>query len=315
MSTNYADVRVEEHEKQLEEYTRIVDYTNKVLDSITDVHNISENNVYDLIYAKKLLSDAKDITDVGVEKAVKDTLNRISLIIDIVKDEDITDSIDKKQYDIIDSSKYSKGYALKSLEDYSKPKYKTMPAMEIYLKAEIPRVLEITMVIAVILVMPFVINTLLPSVNDASQPEVFKSTYNALQAFIRLLLMLLIMVKSFGIVLDTAYLTLPAARESLERIFGDKVDSGIKTFISGEALKALSMDGTKHFIGYEESQKYNRLSLAETMYNNMKNDPIFSEVRKGSLNYLAVKPKSKKANIERLVEVERLYDYYTEWRK
>lgn len=312
---DYTAIRVEEHEKQLEEYTRIVDYTNKVLDSITDVHNISENNVYDLIYAKKLLSDAKDVTDVGVDKAIKDTLNRISLIIDLVRDEDITDSIDKKQYDIIDGSKYSKGSALKSLEDASKPKYKTTSAAEVYVKAEIPKFIEILLIVLAIKAMPFILNALAGTNVNESASEVFNTLYGTVLALFNIIATLLIALKLFGIAIDTLYLKVPAMRYLIESLADNKVDSGIKSFISNEALEAIKLDGTQHFVGYEESQKYNRISLAETMYNNMVNDKDFYELRKGTLDDLAVKPESKKANIERLVKVECLYNYYRDWRK
>lgn len=312
---DYTGIRVEEHEKQLEEYTRIVDYTNKVLDSITDVHNISENNVYDLMYAKKLLSDAKDITDVGVDKAVKDTLNRISLIIDLVKDEDITDYIDKKQYNIIDSSKYSEGSALKSLEDASKPKYKTNSAIGVYFKAEIPRIIEIVFIVLAIKVMPFIMNDLAGTNVNESYSDMFNTLYSTVLSMFSLIATLIIALKLFGVAIDTLYLTVPAMRILIENLVGTKIDSGIKNFISGEALEAVALDGTQRFVGYEESQKYNRISLAETMYNNMVNDAEFCKVRKEALDELAVKPESKKANIERLVNVECLYNYYRDWRK
>lgn len=331
MGINYASVKVAEHEKQLEEYTKIVDYTNKVLDSITDVHNISENNMYDIMYAQKLLTNATDITDEAIARAVKDILARISLIIDLVKDEDITDTVDKKQYNNITNAKYDKSSRLKSLEDYTKPKYKSESSIGHYFKTKGPALLIATIAMGLILtgvptkLAEGIANLLdrgvksstevldtavtasdaISNVNAAEVANAASGVGDMLSILISLITMVLAIIIVIGFTMDLTYLMMPGIRNLFD---SNGMGKGAKAFISEPALDAIKVEGQTYKNGFETSKEYSRTSLAQTMYNNMVYDNNFHVLHKDELNKLKKVPKSKKENIARLVEVELLYN-------
>lgn len=331
MGINYASVKVAEHEKQLEEYSKIVNYTNKVLDSITDVHNISENNMYDIMYAQKLLRNATDITDEAIARAVKDILARISLIIDLVKDEDIKDTIDKKQYNNITNAKYDKSSRLKSLEDYTKPKYKSESSIGHYFKTKGPALLIVVIATGLFLagipqkMAGGIVNVLngatksstealdttvttsdaISNVNVAEVADVARGMDNAFSTLLTLIIVLALLVATIGAIIDLSYLTMPWLRDMFDTL---GVGKGARAFISEQALEATKAEGQTYQDGFETSKEYNRMSLAQTMYHNMVYDNNFHVLHKDELNKLKNIPKSKKENIARLVEVELLYN-------
>lgn len=81
------DTKVAEHGKELEEYDKLCQYTNAVLNDF-DVETATRNDMYDLVYAKLKLDKFKHsglhngIIDVAVER----TKNNIDAVLSIIKD-------------------------------------------------------------------------------------------------------------------------------------------------------------------------------------------------------------------------------------
>lgn len=81
------DTKVVEHGKELEEYDKLCQYTNTVLNDF-DVETATRNDMYDLVYAKLKLDKFKHsglhngIIDVAVER----TKNSVDAVLSIIKD-------------------------------------------------------------------------------------------------------------------------------------------------------------------------------------------------------------------------------------
>ena len=77
-----SSISISKHYNELDDYTQIADYISRVLNNFNDIEKADANDVYELVYAKKLCESKlkQGIENDITRKAYEDTLTRITLI-------------------------------------------------------------------------------------------------------------------------------------------------------------------------------------------------------------------------------------------
>ena len=122
-----SSISISKHYNELDDYTQITDYISRVLNNFNDIEKADANDVYELVYAKKLCESKlkQGIENDITRKAYEDTLTRITLITNLIND-DIISSIMKNPLDMqkvkkINESRHSKLNKSPKIKDKSKP--------------------------------------------------------------------------------------------------------------------------------------------------------------------------------------------------
>lgn len=283
-----SNISISKQYNELDEYTQIKEYINKVLDNFNDLDNIDSNDIYELVYAKKLCTSKinQGIENVGTRKAFEDTLVRLELILDLLNDGIIKKALkhplNKNKVDKVNSAKLSKSNKLPNLKDKSKPKYGN-PAEE-YFKKIIVKLLisgllllflltggDITRLISEMVVELGNVgaDTATHVVADVEQTnEVINSFQNVLNLVIRLITMVMFMVTSISTMMDIMYIAFPMFRYMVDSR-AEKGMGNTASFVSSNAIEAVQMEGA--IVGYRYTDSYDKVSTAEVLLDNMLN--------------------------------------------
>lgn len=273
---------------ELDEYTQIKEYINKVLDNFNDLDNIDSNDIYELVYAKKLCTSKinQGIENVGTRKAFEDTLVRLELIIDLLNDDIIKKALknplNKHKVANVNSAKLSKTNKIPSLKDKSKPKYGN-PTEEYFKKIIVKLLISGLLLLFLLtggditrLLSEMVVelgnagaDTATHVVADVEQTnELINSLQNTLNIMIRLITMVMIMVTSISTMMDIMYIAFPMFRYMVDSR-DEKGMGNTASFVSSNAIEAVQMEGA--IVGYHYTDSYDKVSTAEVLLDNMLN--------------------------------------------
>lgn len=145
--------------KELDDFIGIINHINVVIDNFNNLSNTDENDLYDLIYAKKKIEqrlESAEVINKDIKSSLSDILNRIDIILNSLTKEDIkfiqTNKL--KNTAKLDKTKYSNRNKLKGLKDFTqkvKGSIKIQDWLKEYAKNRCVQAL-------VILSLPFILN-------------------------------------------------------------------------------------------------------------------------------------------------------------
>lgn len=324
-------ISIKKQYDELEEYSKLAEYVTKVLDNFTDIDNLDSNDIYEIIYAKKLCQSALDkgVENTGVKASLEDTLSRLSLITNLLND-DIVDKamkkdIDKNKIKAVTSTDYAKENSIKHVEDTNNPI--TKGPLQNYFKSKIPNIISMLILGGLIIIgncfsIDNISNTTTEISGDAI--AVLKLTYTVAHMIATLGFLII----SFTFVLDTGYICIPSVRYLLDESgYSEKhklnefISDAKTQFVSSNALEAVENGYT--VIGYKNSDSTNKIETAKAILkqfiitiqdNETENDKLVIELKN-------IKEKvydKKTTNIELLdllTNVELKYMEYTKSRE
>lgn len=271
---------------ELEYYTQIKEYINKVLNNFNDLNNIDRNDIYELVYAKKMCSNKlnQGIENTDIRKAFEDALDRIELILNLLNEDTINKALkhplNKNKVDKVNSAKLSKSNKLPNLKDKSKPKYGN-PAEEYFKKIIVKLLISGLLLLFLLtggdiarLLSEMVVelgnagaDTATHVVADVEQTnELINSLQNTLNIMIRLITMVMIMVTSISTMMDIMYIAFPIFRYMVDSR-AEKGMGNTASFVSSNAIEAVQMEGT--VTGYHYIDSYDKVDAASVLLDSM----------------------------------------------
>lgn len=280
------DISINKQYNELDEYILIKDYINKVLSNFKDIDSLDSNDVYEIIYAKKLCESKLEqgIENDGTREAFEDTLSRLRLITDLLNEEifekAIRNDLDKSKIRKIQSSEYAKSNKVPDLPNKSKPKLAN--PIEEYLKKIIVKMLISGLLLLFLLtggditrlISEMVVelgnagaDTATHVVADVEQTsELINSFQNILNLVIRLLTMVTFTVTSISTIMDIMYIAFPMFRYTVDSR-AEKGMGNTASFVSSNAIEAVQIEGT--ILGYHYTDSYDKVGTAEVLLDNM----------------------------------------------
>ena len=291
------NISINKQYNELDEYILIKDYINKVLSNFKDIDSLDSNDVYEIIYAKKLCESKLEqgIENDGTREAFEDTLSRLRLITDLLNEEifekAIRNDLDKSKIRKIQSSEYAKSNKVPDLPNKSKPKLAN-PIGE-YFKKIMSRLIILSIVILITFNLQSIMGVLedflgASSVNaeysnqteDDESTEVLTDSSNmspvstesqnkgvsSLETIIRLVCIIIMCSTSIFITFDLMYITLPSFRCMINDIRTMGTDSK-SSIISDNAIESVELENT--VVGYHYSDSWNKIEAAEILLDNM----------------------------------------------
>lgn len=257
---------ISKHYNELDEYTQITDYISKVLDNFNDIEKIDSNDIYEIVYAKKLCESKlhQGIENDGTRKAYEDTLNRITLITDLLND-DILSNAMKNPLDIQKVKKINESRHAK-LNKSPKIKDKSQPIIDSPLKSYMIRILPkifMLMMLSVLMIFGRDIGTKVASALISTDPNVTEATKEMMipvDFVLNLMVLIMFTVTALGLTLDLAYIAFPFVREMIgpNRYGGEAI-------VSDAAKDAVEYSGS--VIGYNYSDISDKVNYSSNLLN------------------------------------------------
>ena len=280
------NISITKQYNELDEYSQIKDYINKVLDNFNDLDKLDSNDIYEITYAKRICESklAQGIENDGTREAFEDTLARISLITDLLSDNIIkkamSNTLNKDKLTKVNSSRHAKSNKMPDLPDKSNPKF----ANPIH---------EYTKRIASKLVMQAILFICMLNANDVSRivmdamSKVFNGTEqvtsNPTDAFIQvtgmintvmhLLIILMFFVLCISMILDIMYITFPWFRCMVDDRKSNEIDNN-SGFVSEYAIDAVKSADT--VVGYHKfsNNDINKKNIYDVVNDSVKHHMI-----------------------------------------
>ena len=305
-----SSISISKHYNELDDYTQIADYISRVLNNFNDIEKADANDVYELVYAKKLCESKlkQGIENDITRKAYEDTLTRITLITNLLND-DIISSIMKNPLDMqkvkkINESRHSKLNKSPKIKDKSKPI--TDSPIKAYMNKILPKIIMMALFVIVLIFSDDIGNAITSALVSASAstntPEVTPKEILPIHTVINIVAMIFVLASTLGLTLDLMYIAFPFLRDMMDR--NKSADS--TSFVSDIAKDAVTYSGS--IIGYDYSDVSNKVSyssnLLNTILDKLKNNndrgnkTIESHI--GYLTKLRNKVKDSKKDIDKI---------------
>lgn len=281
---------------ELDNYTQIKEYIDRVLDNFNDLDKLDSNDLYEITYVKKLCESklAQGIENDGTRAAFEDTLARISLITDLLNDDIIkkamNNNLDKNKVNKVNSSKHAKSNKVPNLPDKSKPKFGN-PVHE-YGKRIIAKSIIMTFMIIFLLNGQNITRGLINSFNtimidgeqsvneeisnthDTINSEITGSNINSkvntisslMNTIIYLMTIIMLCISSISMVLDIMYIAFPWFRVMMDDRKADGIENK-SSFVSGYAIEAVQSADT--VVGYQYSNSDDKMQASKVLLDNM----------------------------------------------
>ena len=276
------NISITKQYNELDEYTQIKEYIDKVLDNFSDLDKLDSNDLYEITYVKKLCESklAQGIENDGTRAAFEDTLARISLITDLLNDDIIkkamNNTLDKNKVNKVNASKHAKSNKVPNLPDKSKPKFGN-PVHE-YGKRIIAKLAIQTFIMIFMLNGQSIVNALTDffatlfygekSVSEVTSQATTQvaSISNMIGTIIPLIIILIFFMISISMIIDIMYIVFPWFRIMVD----DRKADGIKnksSFVSDYAIEAVQAADT--VVGYQYSNSGDKMQTSRVLLDSM----------------------------------------------
>lgn len=293
------NINLKKHGNEFEEYLKIGDYTKAVLNNFSDVSKLDSNDIYDIVYAKKIIEAnlKTDIENKEILCSMQDMLKSINTIINLLSDDIVKSAINNKinSRKIKDTNKKRLDDTVKDVSDISKPKKKPVSPINFYIKKNISKLVFVAIAIFVLTKISssadnwFVdtsvsnetqedSNVTVDSINKTDALKLPVSDYTKDDAIVTAELLILVIkskslivliVTTFSLILDMMYIALQSIRD-ITHINNNNDTNG--TLFSPNAIEAveLSLNSPFEDCGYEKADSNSRISVSRALLNNMK---------------------------------------------
>lgn len=281
-----SNVSITKQYNELDEYTQIKEYIEAVLDSFSSLNNLDSNDLYEIIYAKKLCDSklALGIENYGTRAAFEDTSTRLDLIINLLNDDIVekalSNTIDKSKISKVQTSKLAKSNKLPELQDRSNPKLSS--PMQEYCKRMLVKLVILSIPLLFMLngqnlgevVADTLYNLMAIGKTTAEQTvaqgeqmlEVSKHMSSIIGTLGSLLVTIIIAATSISMMIDLLYISLPAFRYMIDEKKG-RLGSNESSIVSSYAVESVEMEG--NIIGYHAYSSNNKADTAKVLLDNM----------------------------------------------
>lgn len=271
---------------ELDEYTQIKEYIEKVLDNFDSMDNLDSNDIYEIVYARKLCDNKlkQGIENSGTRAAFEDTSTRLDLIINLLNDDIIdkalSNHIDKSKISKVETSKLAKSNKLPELQDRSNPKFSS-PIQE-YCKRMLVKLIILSVPLFCMLngqdlgeiVADTIYNLMTVGKTTAEQTvaqgeqmlETTKHMSSIIGVLGRLLTTIIISATSISMMIDLLYISVPAFRYMIDERKG-RLGSNEASLVSSYAVESVEMEG--NIIGYHTYSSSNKADTAKVLLDNM----------------------------------------------
>ena len=305
---------------ELDDYTKIIELAGKVLDNFEDVNNIDKNDIYNLVYIKKLCENRliQGVENAGTRKAYKDTLNRISLILKLLDDNIISKAmntpLNKDKEKKINETKYGKLNRAPKVKDKSNPIYRS-PIQNYIGKAVSKFVMLTLMMFMLVGNVPGRITALLIADNTPDIAPHSLDKLNGVQssviALISLILTIILIAAGIGLALDLLYIAFPSFRLMIDEMRESHDNKGEAVLVSNAAIESVESEST--IAGYKYLNNTDKVKYSEVLLDNIveklkKHNTIGDESVKSHIDYL-IKLRSKVKQSKKYIDkIEYLAD-------
>lgn len=280
-----SNVSITKQYSELDEYTQIKEYIEAVLDSFSSLNNLDSNDLYEIIYAKKLCDSklALGIENYGTRAAFEDTSTRLSLIIDLLNDDIVSKALnnplDKSKINRVSASKLAKSNKLPELQDKSNPKLSS-PIQE-YCKRMLAKLVILSIPLLFMLngqnlgeVVADTLYNLIAIGATAEQTvaqseqvlEMSKHVSSIIGTLGSLSVTLIVVVTSISMMIDLLYISVPAFRYMVDERKG-RLGSNESSLVSSYAVESVEMEG--NIIGYHTYSSDNKADTAKVLLDNI----------------------------------------------
>lgn len=276
------NISITKQYNELDEYTQIKEYIDKVLDNFSDLDKLDSNDLYEITYVKKLCESklAQGIENDGTRAAFEDTLARISLITDLLNDDIIkkamNNTLDKNKVNKVNASKHAKSNKVPNLPDKSKPKFGN-PVHE-YGKRIIAKLAIQTFIMIFMLNGQSIANALTDffatlfygekSVSEVTSQATTQMTSlsNMISTVMHLLIMIIFCTVCISMMLDIMYIAFPWFRAMVNARKSNGVENK-SSFVSDYAIEAVQAADT--VVGYQYSNSGDKMQTSRVLLDSM----------------------------------------------
>lgn len=276
------NISITKQYNELDDYTQIKEYIDKVLDNFSDLDKLDSNDLYEITYAKKLCESklAQGIENDGTRAAFEDTLVRVSLITDLLNDDIIKkamkNTLDKNKVNKVNTSKHAKSNKIPNLPDKSKPKFGN-PVHE-YGKRIIAKLAIQTFIMIFMLNGQSIANALTDffatlfygeeSVSEVTSQATTQITSlsNMIGTVIHLIVMLIFFMICISMMLDIMYIAFPWFRAMVDARKSNGVENK-SSFVSDYAIEAVQSADT--VVGYQYSNSGDKMQASKVLLDNV----------------------------------------------
>lgn len=260
---------------ELDTYTQITDYIRRVLDNFNNIDKVDANDVYEIVYAKKLCESklSQGIKNDMTRKAYEDTLTRITLITDLLNDDIVSkimkNPLDRQKAKKVNESRHSKLNKAPKVDDKMHPITRT--SSQHYLMKALPKLVMITIpgffVLRGINIGKVASNILLGLGTHKEAAKEAMELSSMIGVIINIVVLLMVAFSTISLTLDLIYIAFPFAREIIGTGKPDTYeDLNKKTvFISEAAIDAVKYDGA--VVGYNYSDDCNKVKYSSDLLN------------------------------------------------
>lgn len=324
------NISITKQYNELDEYSQIKDYINKVLDNFNDLDKLDSNDIYEITYVKKLCESklAQGIENDGTREAFEDTLARISLITDLLSDSMIkkamSNTLNKDKVTKVNSSRHAKSNKMPDLPDKSNPKFAN-PIHEYTKRIASKLVMQAILFICILNandVSRIVIDAMSKLFNGTEQvtsnpTDAFTQVTGMIDTIMHLLIILMFFVLCVSMMLDIMYITFPWFRCMVDDRKSNEIDNN-SGFVSEYAIDAVKSADT--VVGYHKFSNNDKMKesmvLLDNMISALSNFDItkarFSSSDKHKDNLISIKNRIKDSKtdydkVKNLVDVEIYY--------
>lgn len=276
------NISITKQYNELDEYTQIKEYIDKVLDNFSDLDKLDSNDLYEITYVKKLCESklAQGIENDGTRAAFEDTLARVSLITDLLNDDIIKKAmknpLDKNKVNKVNTSKHAKSNKIPNLPDKSKPKFGN-PVHE-YGKRIIAKLAIQTFIMIFMLNGQSIANALTDffatlfygekSVSEVTSQATTQMTSlsNMISTVTHLLIMIIFCTVCISMMLDIMYIAFPWFRAMVDARKSNGVENK-SSFVSDYAIEAVQAADT--VVGYQYSNSGDKMQTSRVLLDSM----------------------------------------------